>query len=85
MCKDKCEEQRQIEREKRRLQQEQEEAKNRKELEEFERRYGSKKPKDRKQRPVEVKETRSWIKIGSLAGIILIPVIASVYYVIFVQ
>lgn len=85
-CNSECEEKRkQIEEENQRkiLKQKQlEEEKNRKELEEYEKKFGPKKYKERKQRHVEEKKSNLKLKVVVSAGVFLIISVAS-YFILF--
>lgn len=51
-------------------------------MEEFERKYGNRKPKERKQRQVAVEEGRNWTKIAIVALAVLIPIVGIVAFMV---
>lgn len=61
------------------------EEQNRIEMEEFQRKYGTKKPKERKLRQTSVEEGRNWTKIALIAAALLVPVLGSLSYFLFVD
>lgn len=62
-----------------------EEEQKRIEMEEFQKKYGTKKPKERKQRQTSVEENRNWLRISGIAAMVLIPVVGVVYYLVMGQ
>lgn len=62
-----------------------EEEQKRIEMEEFQKKYGTKKPKERKQRQTSVEENRNWLRISGIAAIVLIAVVGVVYYLVMGQ
>lgn len=52
-----------------------EEEQNRIEMEEFQRKYGAKKPKERKPREISVDVGRNWPKIALIAVAVIIPIV----------
>lgn len=78
-CKTKLKELRQIEEEKEMLLKQEETERNRLEMEEFQRKYGSKKPKERKVRAVEV-ESKSNKGIYAIAVSSVVLLVAAALY-----
>lgn len=68
-----------IEEQRRREQEAAEEQQKRIEMEEFEKKYGTKKPKERKQRQVNEEETRNWGKISAIVIAVLVPLVGGLY------
>lgn len=58
------------------------EEQNRVELEEYQRKYGTKKPKERKQRQATVEEGRNWTKITLIATAVIIPLLAATFFLL---
>lgn len=58
-----------------------EEEQNRVEMEEFQRKYGSKRPKERKQRQTSVDEGRNVGRIALIAAAIIVPIVGVLVYV----
>lgn len=81
-CKVKADERQQVEATQRQEKEAAEEEQKRIEMEEFERKYGTKKPKERRPRPANVEEERNWTKIAMIAVGILVPVVSMLCYVI---
>lgn len=82
-CKVKAEEREKVEEAIRKDKAAAEEEQKRIEMEEFERKYGTKKPKERKQRQTSVEERRNWSKVAMIAGGVLIPIIGALCYFLF--
>lgn len=59
------------------------EEQNRVEMEEFQRKYGTKKPKERRQRQTSVEEGRNWTKFALIAAAVLVPVLGTLSYFLF--
>lgn len=79
-CKSKLEARQQVEEELRKERAAAEEERNRIEMEEYRRKYGQKKPKERKQRQTDVKEERNWKRIMIVVGF-LIPLIGIISFI----
>lgn len=82
-CKVKAEEREKVEEAIRKDKAAAEEEQKRIEMEEFERKYGTKKPKERRQRQTSVEEGRNWSKVAMIAGGVLIPIIGALCYFLF--
>lgn len=79
-CKTKAVEREQSDEAKRKERAAAEEEQNRIEMEEFQRKYGTRKPKERKQRQMNVEEGRNWTKTISIAVALVIPIVGALGY-----
>lgn len=83
-CFAKQDEMKKIAEENERIKREQEEQRNRQELEEFEKKFGKKKHKERKRQVVEEKQDAHLLKWAA-ASIAVIILSIFIYYIVFVQ
>lgn len=82
-CFEKQKEAQKIADEQTRIKREQEIEKNRQEVEEFEKKFGRKKYKERKQKVVEENNTNQYIYAGAAVGVVVLAIFA--YFLLFTE